>query len=96
MKQPLQELWIVDTEEEANELIKLGWVFVRMIYKDREIKEWKGIFSQSLKTVATVNEPQFLMGRNDTVKPRQKHGIYTYSASEDVEEYAERMREKEQ
>ena len=85
-----EELWIVDTEAEANELIKLGWKFIEIVYKDRQLKEWKGFLSQTLRTVGTVKEPQFLMGRPKGVKPREKEK--RYNSLEDVSEYAERLK----
>lgn len=88
-----EELWLVDEDEEANQLMKLGWKFIQVVYEDREVNEWKGFWSPKQVTVATAKVSKFLMGRPKGVEPR---GENTWGSIEDLEEYKERLEGKEE
>ncbi|NVM21769.1 MAG: hypothetical protein HWN68_08315 [Desulfobacterales bacterium] len=83
-----EELWLVDEDEEANELIKFGWKFIQVVYEDKPIKEWKGFLGQTLRTVATAKEAKFLLGRPKGVEPRGKSA---FDSLESLDEYVERL-----
>lgn len=87
-----EELWLVDDDEEANQLMKLGWKFIQVVYEDREIKEYKGYwFKIHHRTVGTAKEPKFLLGRPKGVEPR---GNNSWGHIEDLDEYVERLGEQ--
>lgn len=87
------QLWLVDSEEDANKLIVVGWEFIEVVYEEREIREWKGILSQTRRFVGTKKIPRFLMGRNGDIPARIHDEERMFP--EDVDEYLERIKEVE-
>jgi len=85
-----EELWLVEEDEEANKLMKLGWKFIQIVYEDRAIKEWKGLLIQSQKIVATAREAKFLLGRPKGVEPR---GMNKWGSLENLRVYVERLKD---
>jgi len=87
-----EELWLVDEDEEANQLMKLGWKFVQIVYVDREVRDYKGLIFQKYTTVATVKVAKFLLGRPKGIGPREKN---SFGSLEKLDEYVERLLKKE-
>lgn len=64
-----EELWLVPDDRDANDLIKVGWKFIQIVYEGEEIKQ-HGWFSD--KPVGAKKVARYLMARPKGVPPRNK------------------------
>lgn len=71
-----EELWLVPSDDYANDLIRLGWKFIQIVYDSVELQQ-AGWFS--VKTIGAKKIPRYLMGRPKGVPARDKdHTVWQY------------------
>lgn len=79
-----EQLWLVNSDNEANELIRLGWKFIQIVYEGQEIQQEGWI---SVKTIGSKAMPKYLMGKPKGVS-KKEDGDYT------IHYYVKRMEGK--
>jgi len=62
-----EELWLVPDDDDANDLIRLGWKFIQIVYDAVELQQ-AGWFS--VKTIGAKKIPRYLMGRPKGIPKR--------------------------
>lgn len=67
-----EQIWLVDSDDEANELMRLGWKFIQIVYDSEEIHQAGWI---SVKTIGAKRIPRYLMGKPKGL-PKREDGDY--------------------
>lgn len=68
LKDDFEQLWVVYDEDDANQLLNVGWKFIQILYVEKKLHDagfWR------TKTVGTKRNTRYLMGRPNGVLPRE-------------------------
>lgn len=86
MSNEIAEIWLVRDEHDVNQLLKVGWKFIQVVYETKRVTD-VGWFSAKERAVGNV--VKYLMGRSNGIAPRKESGYET------VDDYVKKVKKKE-